>query len=369
MVQGRTRALLIALTVALLALPAGTAWGGRLFATGHDADSHCVSPLSGDTPQGQCHFVAVAVNYVRASAPTPSRPLLLLDCTRNNQLRLAINTALGPTSSTTMCPSTDADFRRTNLSTASYSAIVVGSSGDMININSINTTPDSVAINARAGDFSAFFNQGGGVLALSGDYNADGVDVPPDTYYRFIPVPLGGKLVNAPFVLTPAGQGLGLQDSHNGIGTSDDINCCPTHNSFQEPPAGSLLQVAERDRVGAPESLFAEGIIGAGTIVAGPSTGQIVSAPSKCLRRRKLRIKIRQPGNSRISRATLYVNGKRKRTLKRKRFGNKRVVSVVLRKLPKTRIIRVKIVVRTTQGVRHKITKRYKRCAKSRKRR
>ena len=47
-----------------------------------------------------------------------------------------------------------------------------------------------------------------------------------------------------------------------------------------EPPAGSTVQVAERDSIGAPETLIAEGTIGPKTIVAGPTTGQVIAAPS-----------------------------------------------------------------------------------------
>jgi hypothetical protein len=169
------RASFVFAVVALFALPAPSAFAGRLFVSGHDADAHC---SAADLPQGQCHFVAVSVGYVRAAAPNPSRPLLLLDCTPQRSLQAAINLGLGPQSATTMCPSKTVGFKNEPLTTDRYSAIIVGSSGDMVNINTTNTTPDSVAVNARAGDISAFFNAGGGVLAFAGDFNADGVDAP-----------------------------------------------------------------------------------------------------------------------------------------------------------------------------------------------
>jgi hypothetical protein len=355
------RASFVIAMVALFALPAPSAFAGRLFVSGHDADAHC---SAADLPQGQCHFVAASIAYVRATAPNPTRPLLLLDCTADRALQRAINTGLGPQSAVTMCPSKTLGFRNEPMTADRYSAIIVGSSGDMLNIGTINTTPDSVAINARAGDISAFFNEGGGVLAFAGDFNADGEDSPPDTYYRFLPIPLGGKLVNPPFTLTPAGISLGFQDSHNGVGTFDDINCCPTHNSFQEPPAGSALQVAERDSVGAPEALFAEGTIGSKTIVPGPSTGQVISTPpaKKCVRRKRIKLRITQPAGAVVKKVTIYVNGKRARSLSRKSFARKRSVTITLKKLP-SGTARVRIVVRTTKGVVYEKTRRYKTCA------
>jgi hypothetical protein len=352
------RALAVAFLI-VLALPASSAWAGRVLATGHDADSHC---SEADPPFGQCHFVAVAVNYARGGAPTPSRPLLLLDCTSQHFLAVAIARGLGPgIPSTTICPHSDPGFRSEPLSISRYSAIVIGSSIDQLNINATETTPDSVAISARASDITAFFNAGGGILAFSGDVNGDGLPSPPDTYYTFIPVPIGGKLGASPFTLTPAGAALGFQ---SGAGTSDDINCCPTHNSFQEPPAGSALQIAERDSSSppAPETLFAQGTIGSQTIITGPNTGEVIQSPSKCVRRRKIKLRIRQPRHVRIKRASVYVNGKRHRVLKRKRFRHRRSVTVVLRHLPKRKTIRVRVVVRTTRGVTYKKFHKYRRC-------
>jgi hypothetical protein len=358
------RALVVALLV-LLALPASPASAGRLLATGHDADSHC---SDADIPHGQCHFVAAAVNYVRGGAPVPGRPLLLLDCTPQHFLAVAISRALGPgVPSTTLCPHTDSAFKTDPLSASRYSAIIVGSSVDQLNIGAVETTPDSVAISARAADISAFFNSGGGVLAFSGDFNGDGNPSPPDTYYTFIPVPLGGALGDPPFNLTPAGAALGFQSTRQGIGPNDDINCCPTHNGFREPPAGSVLQVAERDSSvpPEPETLFGEGTIGEGRIIEGPRAGDVIETPGKCLRRRRIKLRLRQRHGVRIRRALIYVNGKRVRVLKRKRFRHRRAVTVVLRHLPKRHTIRVRVVVRTTRGVTYKKVHKYRRCRRS----
>jgi hypothetical protein len=365
----RARRVVLALAIgvtACAALAPSPALAGRLLATGHDADSHC---SHADDPQGQCHFVAVAVGYVRAGAPNPGKPLLLLDCTPEKSLALAINSALGPTASVTMCPRQDPAFRTESLTTSRYSAIVVGSSPDMINIDRQGTTPDSTSINARSKDIASFFNDGGGVLAFSGDVNGNGDPAFRQSYYEFVPIPLGGNQAVAPFRLTAEGQSLGFQDGPGGIGTSNDINCCPTHNSFQEPPAGSALSVAERDTgtPPAPETLFAEGTIGSSTIVPGPSTGAFIQTPSskRCTRRKRIKIRIRQPAGTQVSRAVVFLNGKRVRTVRSRAFRRTGQVTVVIRKLPK-RVARVKVVVRTANGVVHKRTRNYRLCAHNR---
>ena len=278
MMRRKVPALLaVATAAAMLALP-GQAFGGRLVATGHDADSHC----SGYDNNGQCHFVQVAVGYVRGGAPVPSRPLLVLDCSPGGNVSKALaNAAVPGGPHQAVCPSANvAAFNALRLTTATFSAMVVGSSLDALSLT------DTAAINARKADIATFFNAGGGILAFAGDSNGDD---PADPYYQFAPIGIGGKAVTSPFRLTTDGQALGFQDSVNGIGTNDDINCCPTHNSFQEPAAGSALQVAERDASvpPAPETLFADGTISGGKIVKKPVG--VIGLPSnrKCVSRRK----------------------------------------------------------------------------------
>ena len=195
-------ALVAATAVAVfLALPA-QALGGRLVATGHDADSHC-SEYDG---AGQCHFVQVAVNYVRGGAPVPARPLLVLDCSsRSNVSGALANAGVGSPANQVVCPTANlAGFNGLRLTTATFSAIVVGSSIDALSLT------DTAAINSRRADIASFFNQGGGILAFAGDSNGDD---PTDPYYQFVPIGIGGKQVAAPFRLTPEGQALGFQDS------------------------------------------------------------------------------------------------------------------------------------------------------------
>jgi hypothetical protein len=261
-------ALLIhAIGAALFALTAVPAEAGRFVATGHDADLHCAAQNQ------QCHFLQVAVNYVRAGAPTPSLPVLVLD-NSPSVVDQALTKVFGtsfprvvvdpgtPTGAQTPA------FAATAITTSNFSAVIVASDITCggCTLNTFTATPDSDAINSRKADFTAFFNAGGGIFALAGADHGDG-SAADDVYYKFLPLPVGGVSVNEPFTLTPDGIALGLHDSPNGIGTNDDINCCPTHNSFTEPPLSSAIKVAERDATGAPETIFAEGIIIDGGIV------------------------------------------------------------------------------------------------------
>lgn len=256
-------------------LPA-TASAGRLVATGHDVDDHC------QRESRQCHFLAVSVGHARGGAPDPSAPVLGLDC--NGDLAIALGKAGVPSGDRVMkCPSRPVDgFAADPLSTASYSAIVVGSScgnppaeHDPINgtidcDSSGATLPDSDAIFARKADIEAFFNDGGGIVALAGGHNGDGdPSTGPDEYYSFLPVPVGGHQVFGPFALTPVGVALGLIDGPDPA--SSDINCCETHNSFNEPAPGGALDVVERDAIGSPETLLGAGVIVAGELTAPPS--------------------------------------------------------------------------------------------------
>ena len=348
-----------AAAVAILALPS-SASAGRLIATGHDADSHC----SGYDGGGQCHFVKVAVDYVRGGAPAPARKLLVIDCsTGGNVARALVNAGVGGIHQV-VCPSANVPaFNALRLATAAFSAIVVGSGGDAVNLG--GSFADSAALTARKADIATFFNQGGGILVFAGDVQGDD---PADPYYQFVPIGIGGKQVTAPFRLTPEGQSLGFQDSVNGIGTNDDINCCPTHNSFQEPPPGSALRVAERDSSvpPAPETLFAEGQISGGTIVNKPTFGKVVRLPSnkRCVSRRKFRIHIRQPGGIKIQTALVFLNGKRIRTFKARFFRKLRTAATVnLRGLPKGTFI-VRIVVLTSKGETLRGKRKYRTCVK-----
>jgi hypothetical protein len=257
----------LALALAATLLPSAPALAGRLIVTGHDADLHCA--FAGP----QCHYVEVAVRYVRGGAPNPALPVLVLD---NGALQMpqALDDAFGAGSvPRVVIDPRSPEFASAPIDTGRYSAILIASDqtcgGCDLNfpITGGSETPDSDAINARAADIGAFFNAGGGIFAASGAAHGDGdAATGPDTYYSFLPLPLGGAPVSAPFTLTDAGRAIGLEDSLNGVGTHDDINCCATHNSFTNPDPGSALQVAEFDSQGKAETLFAEGVVSGGQI-------------------------------------------------------------------------------------------------------
>src|SRR3954454_19249522 len=257
------RPLVLAALAALLAslLVAAPAMAGRLVATGHDADLHC----SGGAKQ-QCHYVNVAVTWVRAAAPDRNKPVLVLD--NGTEVGTALDNAFGRgvVPRTVVDPATPA-FTSTPLSPASFSAIIVASDTTCggCDLNTSTTTPQSDAIKARAGDIAAFFNGGGGIFALAGaDHGGALPSAPNNVYYEFVPLPLGGAPVSAPFTLTAVGSGLGFVD--NPDTSKSDVNCCATHNSFNLPPAGSALQVAETDSKGLAETLVADGTISGGGI-------------------------------------------------------------------------------------------------------
>src|SRR5689334_2388352 len=84
---GRRLLVLSALAVVLGLVPAAPAMAGRLVATGHDADLHC----SGGS---QCGYVKAAVNWIRAAAPDPAKPVLVLD--NGSLVGQALDRAFGP---------------------------------------------------------------------------------------------------------------------------------------------------------------------------------------------------------------------------------------------------------------------------------
>jgi hypothetical protein len=276
--------------------------------TGHDADLHC----SGNS---QCHYVQTAVSYVRAGAPDPAKPVLVLD-----RLDLDFVVALDAAFGAGVVPRVVMDprspqFAAAPLTTSRYSAILIASDVNCggCDLNESDSTPDSDAISARKADIAAFFNAGGGVYANSGATHGDGdPSTGTDNYYSFLPLPVGGKTVAPPFCLTPVGASLGLEDPSGCPdttklrGTNEDINCCATHNSFTEPRAGSALQVAERDLGAdgivsaddAPETIIADGRASGGRIVepsAVPKLGRTVFAEVV-----RGKVFVRRPGQRRF---------------------------------------------------------------------
>src|SRR4051812_27045260 len=112
--------LMVALVLALT--PAAASAGGRMILTGHDADWRC------GVIGSQCHFIQVAVNYVRNGAPDPAKPLLVLD-NADLQLKAALVGAFGPSilSQIRVVSPRAPQFQGLNLSVTQFSAILVAS--------------------------------------------------------------------------------------------------------------------------------------------------------------------------------------------------------------------------------------------------
>lgn len=345
----------LALLAVLFALPTSSALAGRVVVTGHDADLHCTS-------NDQCHFVSIAVTHVRGGAPDPNKPVLVLD-RGDLDMSVALDNAFGAgvVPRVVMDPRS-AEFASAPITTDKYSAILVASDTTCggCDLNEFDSTPDSDAINARKNDIAAFFNAGGGIFAAAGSSHGDGdPETGADTYYDFVPLPLGGKQVIPPFLLTDPGKALGFEDSPNGVGTHDDINCCPTHNSFQEPPAGSVLTVAERDSstdasgnpAPAPETLFASGRIEGGAFVNPPPPPpeqvkpEEIGLPTnkKCIDRRKFEFDLRRRSGRKVVRVQVWIstNTKKRGKLNQDKTGTN-IKSVRIKKLPE-KLFRVTI--------------------------
>jgi hypothetical protein len=251
----RTRCLVALVTALGVLALAPSASAGRLVESGHDIDFHC-----GGSQNRQCHFVKVVVSYIRGGAPTPSKPLLVLDRdptgTNTPDVASAVNKAFG----TGVVPMTVVDprsaaFATTPIDTAHFSAIFIASDlncgGCDLNetpSGGVAQTPDSTAIAGRTDDISAFFRSGGGIFAGAGDVDSGGFggntfDTTHLPYYSFLATS-GAGAAGGPFSLTSIGVALGI--------TTDDLafSSCGagcTHNSFGFPPAGSRLKAAETD--------------------------------------------------------------------------------------------------------------------------
>jgi hypothetical protein len=353
--------------LAALALVPATAEAGRLVATGHDADLHC----AGSTPtssSSQCHYVQVVIGYVRAGAPNPSKPVLVLD-RGSLQMQKALDAAFGAGAvpMKVVDPRSD-EFKSLPINVSSFSAIAVASDKTCggCDLNESDSTPDSDAIIARKSDIEAFFNAGGGIFAAAGANHGNGNATDgADSYYSFLPLPVGGVAVSSPFTLTDVGKSLGLEDVSTG---HNDINCCPTHNSFSLPASGGALKVAETDSKGFAETLIAEGSISGGTITPTgtppPPTSitSVASLPSnkKCLSRRHFRIRLRHPRGYKIVGATVKVNGT---TVATRRQGRRATSPVDLRNLPKgTYTVSIAVLLDSGDFVKGK--RKYRTCTK-----
>ena len=245
----------------LVLIPATEASAGRLLVTGHDWDLHC----SGGQ---QCHYTKVGVNFVRGDS---NKKVLVVD-QPDYDVDVALDNAFNTDFPRKIVEPTTAEWRNLKLTPKKYSAILIASDttcgGCDLNQGGLQ---DSRAINKRKGAIKRYFNNGGGVMVGAGAGHGDGNQA-DDIYYNFLPIPVGGQAVSAPFCLTNLGIDLGFHDQFcpresQRNGTQNDINCCATHNSFNKPKKRSALEIAEKDSEGLAETLVAEGNIRGGNIV------------------------------------------------------------------------------------------------------
>jgi hypothetical protein len=247
---GTTAALAAALGLAGIAFsaPASAATGANFVATGHDMDLHCT-----DGSTDECAYLKIVLDTVRNGS---TLPILALD--HGTQVPTAIGTLSGEPSVTTVDPDDATTFNATKFVNSSgkplFSAIVVASDSSCGGCD--NTTTSITNINARSADFKAFFNGGGGILALAGAADRD-------TYYNFVPLGgITGVAVTNPFTVTAQGTTLGI--------TSAMANCCATHNSFTIPP--SPLVTLETDSAGKAETIAAFNVAIGGGGFTSPAT-------------------------------------------------------------------------------------------------
>jgi hypothetical protein len=221
------------LAFGLLAVTASAAFAsGREVLDGHDPDFHC-----GNISDPSCDFFTHAVPFARGGAPDPTLPVLVLD---NNALKLqnALTIVFGAALPVQVVDPSSATFASLPIDTAHYSAIIVASDESCggCDLNTSTATPDSDAITARKAAIQAFFQAGGGVIALSGGEVGSQPAGRCDVYYSFLPLPAPAcqASVNGgpTFPVTPNGASLGFQDTDFPF----------PHNEFTNPAAGSALQ-------------------------------------------------------------------------------------------------------------------------------
>jgi hypothetical protein len=255
-------------------LAAGLAYGGNIYLTGHDLDLHCNGGAV------QCNALGIAMDIIRAGAPDPTKPVLVLD--EGGEVSGALaraateaqNKVEGAGKPFPIDVVKAAGFGTASLTTSDFSAIVFASDENCGGCD--NGPGDITAVNARTADIQSFFNAGGGLLYLAGAEDPG--------YYNSVPVPASAVAVSAPFTVTSFGAGLGgAFGNAPGLTDPGDDNCCPTHNSFTLPDPSSPLKVAELDSARPKpfaETLVAVGAsIGGGGFTGGGTPGPTTSVP------------------------------------------------------------------------------------------
>ncbi|MEA2137581.1 MAG: hypothetical protein QOG56_731 [Solirubrobacteraceae bacterium] len=372
-----------------LALPV-SAHAGRLVVTGHDADAHCIREAAPDRP-ASCHFVATGVNWARAGAPDPTKPVLILDrANRDLQKSVAL---MSPAVPNVVVSPRDPNFATMAIDTATYSAVLIASSKNeasdltIADLNELDSTPDSDAINARAATFASFFNAGGGIDVMSGGLAGRTNSA---KYYAFLKLTRAGSTVSTPFTLTPLGRAIGWQDARAHAGELDSINCCDTHLSFDLPAPESPLKVAELDNVGRAVTMVAEtndlskieevpttaqavfgGVPGVpaggnGTVVVPgtPGSNTVTAKPASCVNKTRTKITLTRPKGVSFAKIAVTVTGQKKRYIKGKVLRAKSRKIAVTVKLRKGKTTNVKMVVTTGSGRKLTYKRSYKTCKK-----
>ena len=369
--------------LATLSVPA-SAQAGRLIVTGHDAESHCVREDPIHRPAA-CAFVAASVNWVRAGAPDPSKPVLILD-RGELDFKKSVDTMIagGTAVPYQVVEPRSPAFAALPINTATYSAILIASSKNDAadptpqDLNEVGSTPDTDAINARAADIASFFNAGGGIDVMSGGSAARENSA---RYYRFIRITRAGGFVSLPSKLTALGRAIGWQDALAVSGELNMINCCPTHVSYELPAPESALKVAELDNAGHAVTLAAqtndiasieEPFATAQSVFAGVPAGGSAGTPTVagstkaiCTSKKSVKIVLRRPKGVRFVKAVIHVNGRKKQFVTRKFLGVKPKVTLTV-KLYRTKTTKVRIVVTTASGRTLTYRQTYKRCAAKR---
>jgi len=245
-------------TTPLAHAAAGAVGTGHIWITGHDDDKHCWQSTA-----PACVYMKAAIDFVRDGS---SLPVLALDSGPDISATVA-QAYTGTAPALDVVDPSGPGFASLPLVNGSgtplYSAIVVASDSTCPSCD--NPVTDITAITARKADIAQFFNEGGGILAMTGASNYS-------TYYNFLPITATGAMVTPPFSVTVVGQSVGLYDT--GSTTTSPINCCGTHNSFDLPGPGSPLRVAETDSANLAETEVVTGQI----IDQAPNTGNFVSS-------------------------------------------------------------------------------------------
>lgn len=347
-----------------LAAP-NAASAARVVVTGHDAESHCIRDSVSSGSPGACQWVRVGTNWVRATAPNPSRPVLVLD-------RGALD--LKKSLDSLGIPNVQVDprspaFASLPLSTSTYSAIAIASSKDdptdptPQDLNELGSTPDTDAINARAADFAAFFAAGGGLEVFSGGAAARADSA---KYYGFLRITRAGHAVAPPFALQPTGSAIGWLDNRSNP-VQDMINCCETHIAFELPAPESPLKVAELDRAGRAVTLVAqanslselEEPVTSAAVVFAPLPG---GRKTVCTPRKGFSVSLRRPKGIRFASVSVYVNGKRKKTVRSRRLGTRSRTRPFTVRLSTIRTSKVRIVATTASGRKLTYKRTFKPC-------